>query len=365
MVHMIFASIFFQFAARNWKNPQQQSELTTKSNLHYHYSLGLLPQLMASHTLQDAQALTMISMHIRNFPKPGAACTIINMAFNLAVELGLHRSAQMWPSAVAEKSPLELEMRKRTFWSIMLMHVTISGKLGRPMPLRLDDLDIELPEPIDDETFDESKAGPSKSSQCVFRVGIELMKMAPLYMELFGSIYAIKRSPRNYIESVRRLDHRIGQWSDQLPSEWKKALTKDWPAIEKEEHVRALMINMYLAEIRLLLHHPSLSLTTSVDFNNRNLDICMDVSRTMLLIVKLLQQYVCLDTTWLNGAIFVLAISTTLFGHWERKDTTTAASLDALRDDMNTWLSILADVGALLGEWVSLPVKVNYDLLIE
>ena len=362
MVHMIFASIFFQYAARNWKNPQQQSELTAKSNLHYHYSLGLLPQLMASHTLQDVQALTLISMHIRNFPKPGAACTIINMAFNLATELGLHRSAQMWPSAVSGKSPLELEMRKRIFWSIMIMHVTISGKLGRPMPLRLDDLDIELPESIDEEAFGDPKAATSKPSQCAFRIGLELLKMAPLYLELFSSIYAIKRSPRNYIESVRRLDHRIGQWSDQLPSEWKNAFTKDWPAAEREEHVRALMINMYHAEIQLLLHHPSLSLTSSVEFNNKNLDICMEVSHTMLLIVELLQQYVCLDTTWLNGAIFVLAISTTLFGHWERKDTTTAASLNTLQERMNSWLSILGDVGALLGEWDSLLTRAHSSL---
>ena len=284
MVHMIFASIFFQYAARNWKNPQQQAELTAKSNLHYHYSLGLLPQLMASHTLQ----------------------------------------------------------------------VSISGKLGRPMPLRHDDLDIELPEPVEDETFDESNAITTDPSQYSLRVGVELMRMAPLYMEVFGSIYAIKRSPRSYIETVRRIDHRIGQWFEQVPNEWKRAHTREWPATEREEHVRALMINMYHAEILLLLHHPSLSLTSSVEFNNHNLDICMDVSHTMLVIVKILQEYVCLDTTWLNGAIFVLAMSTTLFGHWERKDKTTAAGLNTLRDDMNSWLSILTDVGALLGE---LPIQ--------
>jgi hypothetical protein len=56
-----------------------------------------------------------------------------------------------------------------------------------------------------------------------------------------------------------------------------------------------------------------------------------------------------LDTTWYNGAVYVLAISTMLFGQWERRDQMTSADLAKLKEDMYVWLDIMGDVGGLIG----------------
>ena len=345
MVHMMFAIMFFQYAARNWENSSQQSELNDLSNRHYHYALGFFPQLISSHTFQDVQALTLICLHLRSFPKPGACWMMTTMTINLAIELGLHRSERQWASSTPRRSVLESEMRKRIFWSILVIHVLISGKLGRPMALRPDDFDVELPRVVDDDLLGENGVDASRPGKCGFLVGMEAFKVELIFMDLYNNIYAVKRSPKTYIETVRRLDNRIRQWCDQWPVE----LLPETASNDEEGRVHAQYMSVWLFEFLLLLRHPSLSLTLSAEFNSENLSVCMDASQRMLHHVKQIQRYRSLDTNWQNAALYVLAISTSLYGHWERRDDITRAIHDTLKDDMNAWLSILGDVGALLG----------------
>ena len=350
MVHMAFAIMFFQVSSRASENSAYQSMMNERSNSHYHYALHLLPQLMASHSIQDVQALALMSAHVRNFPKPGAAWMMTNMTFNLAIELGLHRSAKRWASTTPKKSILEIEMRKRVFWSIMLIHVNVSSKLGRPMALRIEDFDVEIPEAVDDDFLDEVGIEKARQGKCSFLAAIEEFKTIPLAMELYSNIYAVKRSPQTYINTVRRLEHRMRQWQEQLPVE---LIQSKVAADDREGQVIALYMNMRPLEFQLQLRHPSLSLTDSAQFNNENLTVCMEVSRQMLHCVKELQKYKSLDTSWFQGAVYVLAITTTLFGNWEQRDQITSAGLQALKGDMDSWLSIMGDIGGLFGKSLS------------
>lgn len=346
LVHMMFAIMFYQYATRNWENADQQSHLNATSNLHYHYALGFFPQLMASHTLWDVQALTMLSLHLRSFPKPGACWMMTTTTFNVAIELGLHRSARRWALTTPKRSLLEIEMRKRIFWSILVIHIIISGMLGRPMALSADDFDVELPEPIDDDLLDDRGLDESKPGKCSFLVGIEVFKIEPIFMDLYNNIYAVKRSPHTYIDTIRRLEYRMSQCCEQ----WPRELIARSATNAEEGRVYAQYMNVWELEFRLLLRHPSLSLTTSTEFNHENLSICMEVSKKMLHHVKQIQSYKSLDTNWQTGALYVLALSTTLYGHMERRDQITTADFMALREDMDAWLSIMGDVGQLLGK---------------
>src|SRR3954454_14616135 len=142
MVHMVFAIMFFQYAVRNWEDTAQQTNLNNLSNMHYHYSLSFFYQLCCSHTVQDVQALTLICAHLRNFPKPGASWMLCQTTMSLAIELGLHRSSKKWAADITP-NPLDVEMRKRTFWSLLAIDVSLSGKLARPR-MRFEDFDVEI-----------------------------------------------------------------------------------------------------------------------------------------------------------------------------------------------------------------------------
>lgn len=347
MVHTMFAIMHSQYASRAPQNAQHQAEMNHSSNFHYHYALGFFAQLLTSHTLADVQALTMLCLHIRNSPKPGACWMITSIVLDLAIELGLHRSAKRWAPSTT-RSTLEIEMRKRVFWSILVIHVIVAGNLGRPLALRSDDWDVEMPEAIDDELLSESGIDTSRPGKCNFLVAVHSYEVIPIYMDLLNNIYAVKRSPRTYVETVLRLESRIHEWAEQWPPELKDESASD----DETGRVHAQYLAIWPLHIRLLLRHPSLSLATSADFNSENLTICMDVSRKMLYHVKQLQRYKSLDGTWQTGSLYVLAIATTLFGHWERVDQISASDLTALKDDMNSWLSIIGDMSNMLGLFI-------------
>lgn len=351
IVHCVFAIMLWQFVVRNWENPVQQADCNRRSNLHYHYALSFFRRLMASHTLQDVQAMSMLCIHLRALPKPGACWMMTSTTLNLAIELGLHRSMRSWAPESRKISVLEIELRKRIFWSVLVIHIIISGKLGRPMALREDDYDVELPEPVDDNLLSEDGIDTSREGQCEFLVGMISFTFEPICIDLYNNIYAVKRSPQTYIETVLRLEYRIQKYIDS----WDLDLMRRWDTANDVTKVYPLYIKMWPLEFRLLLRHPSLSLTSSSEFNNESLSICMDLSKQILKIVKQLQAWKSLDSNWQTGALFVLALSTTLFGHWERRDQLTLAGFDNLKEDMESWLSIMSDMGRFLGMDYGVP----------
>ncbi len=344
MIHTMLAIMYYQYAVRATTNAQHNADLNQSSNFHYHYALGFFAQLVNSHTLVDVQALTMLCIHARSFPKPGACCIISGIVLNLAIELGLHRSAKRWAPST-ERSVLEIEIRKRVFWSIMTIHVITAGNLGRPMALKLEDWDVEMPEAVDDELLSENGLDRSQSGKCNFLVGLQVFSVMPIQMDLYSSIYAVRRTPQTYVDSVLRLERQIRDWQEQWPPE----LRDDSAADNELGRVHARYLALYPLHIRLLLRHPSLSLAMSREFDAENLTICMEVSRKMLYHVKQLQRYKSLDGTWQNVSLYVLAVATTLFGHWERKDQMSTNDLVDLKEDMSSWSSIIGDMSSMLG----------------
>ncbi|KAI9742897.1 MAG: hypothetical protein M1818_003626 [Claussenomyces sp. TS43310] len=355
MVHMVFAIMFFQYATRNWENTTQQTHLNNQSNLHYHYSLGLLYQLVRSHTIEDAQALTLICAHLRNFPKPGVSWVLTNATLVFAIELGLHRSAKH-QTAERVLTPLEIEMRKRVFWSILSIHVILGGKLGRPIFLRSDDFDVEYPQQIDDDDISETSVDASRPDRCLHAIGIAAYKLLPLYMEMYGTVYAVRRRPEMYIEMVNSLEARLQQWIEELPPDLVKG---DSGNNREEGRVFALYTQSWALEFRMLLRHPSTSMTLDANFNAENMRVSLESARKMLAVVTQLQKLKSLDTTWYQSAVYVMAITTTLFAQWEKRNEMTAADLADLRSEMDMWLNIMGEIGALLGSGTRLRESVR------
>ena len=337
MIHMVLAIMNFQWAVRNGDENAQ-----TESMKHYHYSLSLVPQLIKGHKLQDIQALAMICSQLRNQPRLGAAWMFTNMVLGLAIELGLHRSANAWQGDAAERDNHVIEMRKRIFWSIMVLHVSISGKLGRPMPLRLEDFDIETPQPLNDSLPGEQHM--SKWRKCSFRVSIHGMKLLKILMKTYSTIYSIRSGNESYETSVRNLEKELKTFRAQLPPE-----LAGGPQTVEDDRCPALYLQTGENEARLLIHHPSLCRTTSPQIMSNNLDVCLDASGGLLSSARQLKEIKSLDTTWYYSTVYLAAIFTTLFAYTQRQDQMDASDLQRLRRDMEGWLDVMGDVGMMLG----------------
>ncbi len=361
MVHMVFAIIYFQYATRNFGQANIQADQNTLSNNHYHYSLSKFYQLIRNHTFQDIQALTLICAHLRNFPKPGASWILTEMTMSLAIELGLHRSVNRWVTRT-KPNPLEVEMRKRTFWALLTIHVTLSGKLGRPMTFREEDFDVELPEAYDDNLLSENGLDTTKEGKCSYEIALQAFSLIPMFMEMYNTVYAVRpMSHDNYMATVDRLESKLSNWQENIP---RALLEGNTGEAGQGGRVFALYIEMWGLEFRILLRHPSVSLTNDPAFNAKSMQICAESSHRMLDVVQQLMALNSLDTTWCNCAVYVMAITTTLFAHWEKGEPISVSDLAALKEEMDAWLEIMGKVGALLGKLLEANFLTYLSLIV-
>lgn len=346
MVHMVFAITMFHYATR--KETTNADDLNLQSDLHYHYSLSKFHELSSSHTLQDVQASAMICSHLRNFPKPDCSWMLSSHTMTMCKELGLHRQA-----AIAEPnktlSAYDIEIRKRVFWSVFTLNVGLSGKLGRPIPIRLDDFDIEMPEPMDDDNIDECELPLEKrNGRCAHHVGLQNFKLYAHYCEMFMTIHAVKRHPESYISTVSDLQNKIQAWKEGWPSEFRDSR-------QGGNKVFPLYLELWYLEFKMLLRHPAVSPVTDMSYNAESIEICKDSARQILLIVRELRRLSSLDTTWYNTAVFVVAMTTMLFSVWEKQQKcgrVTKEDVDGVKQEMEEWLGIMGDIGRLLGKHI-------------
>lgn len=338
MVHMMLTVMNFQYSRRNVNQQAFEDAMA-----HYHYSLTFVPALMTGHTLQDVQALALICTQLRSQPRVGAAYSFISTVLGIAVEMGLHRSADAWQGANAEHNLQTIEMRKRVFWTLLSLHISIAGKLGRPMFLRPEDMDLEFPQALPDSLPGEEHLSPWR--KCSFQVAPHAMKLMRVLSSVYSTIYAVKGSSEPYAVSVQRIERDVADFRANLPAE-----LAGGPQTQAEDRVFSLYLQLIEGEILLTLHHPSLCRTTSPQDMQRHLDLCLDASTRLFNIAVQMKELNALDSTWYCTTIHLAALFTMLFVHTTRQDQMTSTDLARLRTDMELWLGVMGEVGKMLGK---------------
>ncbi|KAJ4286626.1 hypothetical protein N0V88_007915 [Collariella sp. IMI 366227] len=349
-VHMVFATIYFQYGIRNREEPEKFAQLNELSNKHYHWSLSKFFDLATSQTVTAVQALTMIASHTRNFPKPGCSLTISTFAFFKAIELNIHRALKIPGGGTT----LEYEVRKRVWWTILAIIVTLNGRLGRPMPIAYEEFDVDFPVAVDDEYItDEGITDPSKIGQCHFNAGLMGFKVVPLFLDMYSKLYSVRRDPRKYPQVVHHLEEQLSVLLDNLPDDLK--LEKCLPG----KQVYALYTQAFCLEFTLCLRHPSICMTDDPKICAENSKICEDTARKLLKVVASLVKMKSLDTTWYQLAVYVAAVFSSLVAHWQRRYEITEFELATLKGEMSSWLNIMGEIGKLLGTGVRLATEMN------
>jgi hypothetical protein len=241
---------------------------------------------------------------------------------------------------------LEVEMRKRIFWTLHALATNLSAKLGRPMPLSMDDVDVEFPEPISDCMPGDEIQTPFR--QCSFHVGIHTAKYTVWSSELSRTIYAVRADTRGYEDTVRRLENGIRRWREEIPAE-----LSDPSRAEPDHYIYALYLKFWEYEYQLLLHHPAVCRSTDPAYIESNLDKCLEASQKMLVNADEMRKSRSLDIPWISSVVYIAAIFTTLFIQFQRKDRLSSAGMSELRNDMSQWLEVLGEAGKLLGMFSS------------
>ncbi|KAA8911846.1 fungal-specific transcription factor domain-containing protein [Sphaerosporella brunnea] len=352
MLHMVFAIVHFQNAANDrMKNRGQMSqasrEVMERSRRHYHYATSLVYDLLSGSSLEDLQAIGLILQHVRAFPKPGGSWLLSRVAVSMCLELGLHRSVKKWAYDHANTNYIEIELRKRVFWCILALEVSLASRLGRPMSIRKGDFDAEYPTKIDDDYILESEILKREDGveDCEFDIAIEMFKHTTLTIQIHSTLYGTTRPPRDkYVSLVEDIEAKLNKWRDEHP----KSISLD--SAHPARRFQAAHLHSWYHEGRILLRHPSLDLSPSPTFSRDCIRVCVESSREILHLTDNLRKgnhY--LDTTWYGATVQLLATLTILFSVWDKRDIITPAEVSQVRSDMDLCMDIMGDLGNLLG----------------
>lgn len=92
-------------------------------------------------SISSLQALVAVQLFLMTMHRYNAASRLEGLAVRMAFQLGLHRC----PMRTASASNTEAELRKRLFWSIYCIDRYISIRLGTPLAIRSEEMDVCFP----------------------------------------------------------------------------------------------------------------------------------------------------------------------------------------------------------------------------
>ena len=353
MLHMVLCIVKFHMANRNTDGGRTNKDVEAQYRAHLEFALQHVPQLVARRGLADVQALALILMQLRNHPTPHACYFLTHWVTGIILDMGLHRSATSRAMDGIAMSHKECELRKRVFWSIMGVLVTVSGKLGRPIELRSEDIDIELPEPVDDLFKGETAKCPER--RCSFAPGIESFKLLVLFQDIYNGLYSA-RPTGDYEMILRNIQTRQKAWRDRLPL----AFRLDRPESEDPENkMFALYLAYWDAEIQLLLHHPAVCRSVNPQTIAANIQQSVEASYRIIELVSELRKARSNDTSLLSASTYIAAMFTLLFAYRQQMDDISTSEISRLQVHLEACYAVLEDVGIPLGSDRLLPDRVQ------
>lgn len=199
------------------------------------------------------QSIVMMIIFLQCSARLSTCYSYIGVALRSALRAGLHRKVAY------NFNPIELETRKRLFWTIRKMDIYVNAMLGLPRSTAESDFDQELPEEIDDENITEdayfpqmkgklSSAGIANAHTRLITILSHIMKyIYPVKQEIVTSspLYNVTHS------KVSQMEAEIRDWLESLPVELRPG------ANPPPQYLKAnRLLNLALCHVQIVLYRP-------------------------------------------------------------------------------------------------------------
>lgn len=206
------------------------------------------------------QSIVMMIIFLQCSARLSTCYSYIGVALRSALRAGLHRKVAY------SFNPIELETRKRLFWTIRKMDIYVNAMLGLPRSIAEEDFDQELPEEIDDENITEDGYFPQKEGK-LSSAGIANAhtRLLTILSHIMKHIYPVKQdtsaealkgnntAPLYNVAhaKVAEMEAEIKQWLESLPEELKPG------ANPPPEYLKAnRLLHLALCHIQIVLYRP-------------------------------------------------------------------------------------------------------------
>lgn len=320
------------------RNHSQAAEKFEQSNRYLHYALGYYQELYRDRSLASMQAMLLILLHFRNLPKPGYTWALCHNTIIRAIDMEYHRDPEKIQLPPEDQNPLAKELRKRIFHTVLTMCITTSCRVGRPVPLQFTHVDVPLPMAIKDSEISKESIVSPRSGQCDFWPFLQLCKLVPLLAELYNYVISVRRPEAEYLKIVDILKTKIDAWR----ADWDSSISAENPD-NTFLTISTYLMDTWASEYLLNLYHPSVCTSKSPEVIDRNLDVCHKAARKLLGAFHILSaRYKGVDFTWHSTVAYALGFGATLHIYRRRKSTLTIDQFEAMKNELNGWLSLMA-----------------------
>lgn len=197
------------------------------------------------------QTIVMLIIFLQCSARLSTCYAYIGIALRAALREGLHRKLN-YPF-----NPIELEIRKRLFWTIYKMDIYVNTMLGLPRTITREDFDQDMPVELDDENI--TLDGLNFSNQ--FRVSSSQIanahtKLIEILKNVVTKLYPVRPKAKGLgsvltLSYVLELETQLEEWLNALPIELR-------PGIEPNpEYLRASrVLHLSYLHVRVVLYRP-------------------------------------------------------------------------------------------------------------
>ncbi|CAE7175673.1 Fungal trans multi-domain protein [Pyrenophora teres f. teres] len=184
--------------------------------------------------LKTLQCFCLVAGYSLLTPTRTAVYYVVGLGVRLCQALGLHeeKTISMGPGGRCA-DPLEVDMRRRMFWSMLTMDYGLSHSLGRPahFATRREHIDVKFGELVDDVYITKEAINPAPQASLKKWIGIHFYKMRLLQLEIRKMLYQKKKpEPKDDKHPwFAQMQAKIEAWRDTSPEmDGGSGLNKVW-----------------------------------------------------------------------------------------------------------------------------------------
>jgi hypothetical protein len=190
----------------------------------------LLSQVFSSGTLETVQSLLLMCYYLQGTAELEECWNLVGWMVRTATSLGLHLNP-----GTDDISPIEREVRKRSWWGCFILDRTLSMKFGRPSIVRVEDGNVNLPLEVDDQYIANDSVTPRQpaGSPSFISLFVATIKLSQIVHSMLVELYL--RRPETYgtgadkrvqtppsvcsrvLSSILLLDGQLQSWWDMAP----------------------------------------------------------------------------------------------------------------------------------------------------
>lgn len=184
--------------------------------------------------LRTLQCFALMAEYSLLTPTRTAIYYVVGIAVRLAQALGLHEEKTIIRGPHDGRAdPLEIDMRRRLFWCIIVMEFGLSHALGRPSILATDQehFDVGWFETCEDKFITRNGIDPAARPTLKKWITIHFFKMRLLQLEIRRKLYRVKQpDPKDDSDPwFQQMNAKLSAWRDSSPDQDEgSGLDKRW-----------------------------------------------------------------------------------------------------------------------------------------